>query len=101
SAAVREPLAVLHHEIDVVLRTWHRRLTGIGLLLFRVPVDFGHLGAVRERLAVAGHAFLIGIDHDGIAHDHSDLAAVLADRDDWPVSARNLQGVLVLRGYCP
>src|SRR6516164_7171375 len=25
SAAVREPLAVLHHEIDVMLGAWHRR----------------------------------------------------------------------------
>src|SRR5262245_32391755 len=35
SATVREPLAVLHHEISVVLGTWHRRLTGICLLFFR------------------------------------------------------------------
>jgi hypothetical protein len=34
SAAVREPLAVLHHEINVVLGTWHRWLTGVRLLFF-------------------------------------------------------------------
>src|SRR3979409_2091801 len=28
SAAVREPLAVLHHEPNVLLDTWHRWLTG-------------------------------------------------------------------------
>src|SRR5579864_6148180 len=27
SAAVREPLAVFHHEINVMLSPWHRRLT--------------------------------------------------------------------------
>src|SRR6266481_6875603 len=84
SAAVREPLAVLHHEINVMLGTWHRWLTGVRLLFFRVPMNFRHLGAVRERLAVAGHAFLIGVDHWRIPHDHSDLAAGRTDRDDWP-----------------
>ena len=58
SAAVREPLAVLHHEINVMLGTWHRRLTGVRLLFFRIPMDFRHLGVVRERLAIAGHALL-------------------------------------------
>ena len=54
-AAVREPLAVLHHEVDVMLGTWHRRC-GERLQLFRVPMDLRHLGAVGERLAVAGNA---------------------------------------------
>src|SRR6478736_2951659 len=76
AAAVRKPLAVLHHEIDVVLCTWHRRLTGVRLLFFGVPMDFRHLGAVWERFAVAGHAFHIGVDHHGISHDHSELASV-------------------------
>jgi hypothetical protein len=53
-AAVREPPAVLHHEVDVMLGTWHRRC-GERLHLFRVPVDLRQLGAVRERLAVAGN----------------------------------------------
>src|SRR5882757_7086876 len=61
SAAVREPLAVLHHEASVLLGTWHRWLTGVGLLYFRHPMNFRHLGAVWERLAIAGHAFLIGV----------------------------------------
>src|SRR5215472_17059172 len=34
-AAVREPLAVLHHEVDVMLGAGHRRLTGVRLLFFR------------------------------------------------------------------
>jgi hypothetical protein len=71
SAAVREPLAVLHHEINVVLGTWHRWLTGVRLLFFRVPMDFRHLSAVWERLAVAGHAFLIGVD---LCHRTADVA---------------------------
>src|SRR5438034_969231 len=108
SAAVREPLAVLHHETSVKLGTWHRWLTGIRLLNFRVPMNFRHLGAVWERLAIAGHAFLIGVDHYRIPHDHSDLASVLTDRDHWPVlvspklrepeATWYLHSVFVLRG---
>src|SRR6476660_2790736 len=85
SAAVGKPLAVLHHEINVMLGTWHRWLTGVRLLFFRVPMNFRHLGAVRERLAIVGRAVLIGVDHGRIPHDHSDLAQVVADRDYWPV----------------
>src|SRR6266576_2601683 len=108
SAAVREPLAVLHHETSVLLGTWHRWLTGVRLLYFRHPMNFRHLGAVWERLAIAGHAFLIGVDHYRIPHDHSDLASVLTDRDHWPVlvspklrereAIRYLHSVFVLRG---
>jgi len=87
SAAVCEPLAVLHHEINVMLGTWHYWLTGVRLLFFRVPMDFRHLGAVWERLAVAGLAFLIGVDHYGISQDHSDLASVLTDSDALPTTA--------------
>src|SRR6476661_5994214 len=42
SAAVREPLAVLDHEICVMLGTWHGWLTGIRILSFRDPMDFRH-----------------------------------------------------------
>src|SRR5215475_5636696 len=108
SAAVREPLAVLDHEINVVLGAWHRRWTGIGLLLFRDPMDFRHPGAVRERLPIVGNALPVGSNHGRIPYDHGDHALVLADRDHWPVlvspelgereSIRYLHGVLVLRG---
>src|SRR6516165_1561891 len=108
STAVCEPLAVLHHEIHVMLGTWHRWLSRVRLLFFRVPMDLRHLSAIWERLAVAGHAFLIGIDHYGVPHDRSNLAFVLTDRDYWPAfvspelgqcePAGHLQGVLVLRG---
>src|SRR5258706_4220892 len=108
SPAIREPLAVLHPEINVMLRTWHGWLTGVRLLLFRCPMNFRHFRAVRERLAIAGHAFLIGVDHCRIPHDHSNKAFVLTDRDHRPVLVspelregepiRYLQSVLVLRG---
>src|SRR5580658_1887304 len=41
-AAVREPLAVLHHEVHVMLGTWHGRC-GEGLHLFRIPMDLRQL----------------------------------------------------------
>src|SRR5262249_57508185 len=39
--------------------------------LFRTPVDLRHLGAVGQRLAVAGIAGVIRIDQQGIRQDHS------------------------------
>ena len=36
SAAISEPLAVLHHEINVMLRTWHGWLTGVASCFFGV-----------------------------------------------------------------
>src|SRR5438094_1109060 len=106
-AAVCEPLAVLHHEVDVMLRARHRR-GGERLHLFRVPMDLRHLGAVGERLAVPGNAGPVGRDHHGISEDHSHQGSVLTDGDNLPglVSpelgerepTRHLQGVLVLGG---
>src|ERR1700733_7099124 len=74
-------------------------------------MDFRHLGAVRDRLAVAGDARLVGVDHYGIPHDHGELAAVLANRDDRPIvvaselgerePAGDLHSVLVLRRNGP
>src|SRR5579863_6707979 len=52
-AAVREPLAVLHHEVDVMLSTWHGRPRK-RLHLFGAPMDLCHLRAVGEGFAVAG-----------------------------------------------
>ena len=82
-SAVREPLAVLHHEVDVMLGTWHRRC-GERLQLFRVPMDLRHPRAVRERLAVAGNAVLVGLDHHGISEDRSNKVSVLTDGDNLP-----------------
>src|SRR6185437_8008496 len=44
-ATVLEPLAVLHHEVDVMQRARYRR-GGERLQLFRVPMDLRHLGAI-------------------------------------------------------
>src|ERR1700733_15880426 len=52
SAAVGEPLAVLQHEIHVVLGPRHRWLAWVRLLLFWVPMDFRHHGTAREWLVV-------------------------------------------------
>src|SRR5262249_36941299 len=111
STAVREPLAVLHHEINVMLGTWHRWLSRVRLLFFRVPMDLRHLGAIWERLAIAGHPLLIGIDHYGVPQDRSHNALVLTDRDYGPAFVspelgecepiRHLHSVLVLRGDGP
>src|SRR5205823_11007030 len=104
-AAAREPLAVLHHEVDVMQRARHRRC-GKHLHLFRTPVDLRHLGAVGERLAVAGNSGPVRVDHGGVREDRSKQVSVLTDGDNLPglVSpelgerepARHLHGVLVL-----
>src|SRR5207247_320567 len=106
-AAVREPLAVLHHEVDVMQRARHRRC-GECLQLFGVPMDLRHSGAVGERLAVAGNAGPVGGDHHGIGEDRCKQGSVLTDGDNLPglVSpelgegepTRHLHGVLVLGG---
>src|SRR2546430_9185757 len=72
-------------------------------------MDLGHLGAVGERLAVPGHAGLLGFDHRGIREDHGHHGSVLTDGDNLPglVSpelgerepTRHLQGVLILGGH--
>src|ERR1700722_942131 len=107
STAGSEPHAVLQNEIHVVLSPRRRWLAWVRFLLFWVPIDFRHHGTVREWLAVAGHARLEGVDHDGIPQDRGDLAAVLTDGNDLPAfvsselsegePARHFQSVLVLR----
>src|SRR6266852_4943353 len=81
SAAVREPLAILHHEINVMEGAGYHRLTGSRLVLFRVPMDLRHFGAVGERLAVTGNTGLIGVDHRGVPEDHSKQPSVFTDRN--------------------
>src|SRR5213596_1919608 len=82
-AAVREPLAVLYHEVDVMLRTRHGRGREYRHLC-RDPMDFRHLGAVGERLAVPGNARPIGLDHHGISEDRSNRRSVLANGHKVP-----------------
>src|SRR5262249_2820986 len=69
STAVREPLAVLHHEVDVqeIARDGHFGEERVRLWL---PMDLGHLGAVGYRLTVGGNAGLESLDHRGIAEGH-------------------------------
>src|SRR5580698_5749630 len=108
SAAVGEPLAVLHHEINVMLGAWHRRRTGFTVIHSRDPMDLRHLGAIRKGLAVTGVARLIGVDHHRIPEDRSDRTSVMADGDHRPAfvspelrereAIRYFEGVLVLRG---
>src|SRR5215469_3257004 len=69
AAAVREPVAVLDHEVDVMEGAGYEGLTGLPRLLLRVPMELGHPGAVGERLAVVGNAGLEGRDHRGVAED--------------------------------
>src|SRR5262245_31702087 len=110
-AAVREPLAVPHHEIEVMQGVRYERRRGSLGALLRVPMDLGHLGAVGERLAVAGHAGLVGGDDLRIPEDHLDQVSALADADDLPgfvslelgecETVRHLHTVLVLSGNGP
>jgi len=107
SAAVREPLAVLLHEVHVQQVARHRRLCKERVRL-RFPVDLRHLGSVRNRLTVAGNAGAVRVDHHGIAEDHRDHPLAPTDGDRLPCfvspelgkrePARHLHRVLVLRG---
>src|SRR5258708_39828147 len=83
-AGVRKSLAVPHHEINVMQGVRHSRRTGGLRTLFRVPMDLCHLGAVGERLAVAGNAGSLGVDLHGIGEDHLDLVSGLTDGDSRP-----------------
>jgi len=47
-------------------------------------MDLRHLGAVGERLAVAGNAGLLGLDHHGIGEDHSHHLFAVTDGDSLP-----------------
>src|SRR6202035_5407002 len=55
SAAVREPLAIFHHDIGVMEGIRHQRLTWLRFALLRNPMDFGDFGAIGEGLAVSGN----------------------------------------------
>jgi hypothetical protein len=75
-AAVREPLAVLHHEIDIMLGAWHRRCRE-RLQLFRVPMDLCHLGPSGNGLPLAGMPGLVGLDHHRISNDHKSVILLI------------------------
>src|SRR5579863_9921826 len=82
-AAVREPLAVLHHEVHIMLSTWHPRREE-RLHLFQVPMYLRQLGASGKRLAVAGNAGHVSLDHYRIREDRGHKGSVLTDRDNLP-----------------
>jgi hypothetical protein len=63
----------------------HYRLARLGLILLRHPMDLRPPGAVGDRLAVAGNARLIGLDHRGIAEDRCELVTVVTDGDNLPI----------------
>src|SRR5258708_12664200 len=84
SAAVREPLAILHHEINVMESAGHQRLTGGRLVLFRVPMDLRHFGAVGERLAVTGNTGLTRVDHRGVPENHRKHLSVIPHTNGLP-----------------
>src|SRR5258708_8205576 len=62
----------------------HQRLTGGRLVLFRVPMDLRHFGAVGERLAVTGNTGLIRVDHRWVPEDHSKHLSVMTDINGLP-----------------
>src|SRR6202034_3924506 len=84
SAAVPEPLTVLHHEINVVQGVRHRRPSWFTDIDFQVPMDLRHLGAIREWLAVTGNARLIRADHCRIPEDRCEFISVMAEGDHRP-----------------
>src|SRR4051794_29254490 len=82
-AAVGESLAVLRHKIHVVLSAGHGGC-GEGLQICWIPMDFGHLRTVRERLSIPGDASPIGVDHHRIGDDRREQVSIVADRDKLP-----------------
>src|SRR5262245_47444623 len=110
-AAIGEPLAIPHREIEVMQGVRYKRRRGSLGALLRVPMDLRHLGAVGEWLAVAGNAGLVGGDNLRIAEDHLDQVSALTDADDLPgfvslelgecETIRHLHSVLVLSGNGP
>src|SRR5580658_117762 len=110
STTVREPLAILQHEISIMLGARHQRLTGLRFVLYRNPMDFRHFHAVRERPTVARNARLVRVDHRGVSEDHRKFLPVMTDGNGLPAfislelgerePIRHLNGVLVLIGNC-
>lgn len=74
-------------------------------------MNLRHLGAIRERFAIAGSSGLVGPDHLGIPEDHREQVSGVTDRDNLPIfvtlelgerqPTRYLHSVLVLRRNGP
>src|SRR6185503_2920717 len=86
----------------------HHGRSGDLRTLLLVPMDLRHLGAIWERLAVAGNAGLEGRNDLWIAEDRYEQVSGLTDGNDLPLFVspelgegepiRHLHGVFVLRG---
>src|SRR6476620_6023383 len=63
SAAVRKSLAVLFHDESLREDVWHIHGEWGLRALLRLPLQLRDFGAIRERLAVAGNAGLVRLDH--------------------------------------
>jgi TonB dependent receptor len=109
ATTVGEPLAVLHHEVNVMERVGDQGRTGRRYIRLRIPVNLGHLGAVRKRLAVFRNTGFESRDHRGIPEDHRELAPVVTDGNGLPglvplelgkrQAARYSEGVPILGGH--
>src|SRR3954468_11905468 len=84
SAGLGETLAVLLDEEDVLVFVRHVDDKGRVRALLLSPLDFGDLGAVGERFAIAGNAGAIGGDHGGIGDNRLQYLIGLGQGDDLP-----------------
>ncbi len=83
--AVSESLAVLQHELNVPQATRHKWSARLRHVLRRYTVHLCHLGAVRERLAIAGNPALEGVYDRRISKNRRDIWSILANRDHRPI----------------
>ena len=60
-------------------------VVGSGASVFLFPSDLRYLGAVGERLPIAGNTGPVGVNPHGVGKDHIDHGFDLADGDSLPV----------------
>src|SRR6185503_14272412 len=84
SAAIREPLAVLQHEVNVMQCAGNQRGTRSGGVRFRIPMDLSHLDTIWERLAVFGNAGLVGPNHRWIPENYREQWSIVANGNELP-----------------
>src|SRR5262245_18269598 len=83
TAAICKPLAVLHHEVHVMLDARHLRIWE-KIVLRRYPMDLRHLDAVRERPPVVRYACKVGLNHLGIGEDRGNCLVSLTGGNNLP-----------------
>src|ERR1700722_6852832 len=81
SAAVREPLAILHHEINIMKTGGNQGLAGFRNILCSVPVYLPLFGPAGEGLPVTRKSCLVASNHRGFSEEHSNPPAI-AERND-------------------